>query len=63
MKMPFGKHEGEQVHEIPRGYLRWALANLKLSPELHLAMEFGLEKKPYFTIEELNLELEKRLFS
>ena len=63
MRMPFGRHEGQQVHEIPRGYLRWALANLDLSPELRQAMELGLEKKPYQTVEEIARELEDSLFS
>ena len=63
MIMPFGKHAGTPIHEIPRGYLRWALANLDLSPELRQAMELGIEKKPFFTVEELGRELENRLFS
>jgi uncharacterized protein (DUF3820 family) len=23
MKMPFGKHKGKELTEIPKGYLRW----------------------------------------
>ena len=63
MIMPFGKHAGTPIHDIPRGYLRWALANLDLSPELRQAMELGIEKKPYQTLEEIGRELEDSLFS
>ena len=23
MKLPFGKHKGEELSDVPRGYLRW----------------------------------------
>lgn len=26
--MPFGKHKGKQFSAIPRGYLRWMIANV-----------------------------------
>lgn len=28
--MPFGKHKGTPLTEVPIGYLRWCLENLKL---------------------------------
>jgi hypothetical protein len=31
MKMPFGKHKGKELTEIPRGYLRWLQGNIELS--------------------------------
>lgn len=44
MKMPFGKYQGRPCHEIPRYYLRWALATLDLPGELKRAMEMGVER-------------------
>lgn len=45
--MPFGKHRGREVHRMPKGYLRWMLANCDLSPELRRAVEDGLEGIAY----------------
>lgn len=28
--MPFGKHKGKEVSEVPKGYLRWLLNNGEL---------------------------------
>ncbi len=44
MIMPFGKFQGRPCHEIPRYYLRWALASLDLSADLTKAMQMGLVK-------------------
>jgi hypothetical protein len=44
MRMPFGKFRGLHCHEIPRYYLRWALATLDLSGDLKTAMEMGLDR-------------------
>lgn len=30
MEMPFGKHQGEEVEEIPVSYLRWILRNVHI---------------------------------
>ena len=34
MKMPFGKHKGQQLGEIPRNYLQWLLTLDDLQPAL-----------------------------
>lgn len=33
--MPFGKHKGKPVSEVPRGYLRWFIAEVKGCPVVH----------------------------
>ncbi len=35
MQMPFGKHAGKELADIPRAYLVWALENLELQPSGH----------------------------
>lgn len=42
MIVPFGKHKGKQVHEVPRDYWEWCLANDKLQPDLRAAVELHL---------------------
>lgn len=38
--MPFGKHKGKSLEDVPSGYLRWALENADIrQPELRLAIE------------------------
>jgi hypothetical protein len=39
MIMPFGKYKGQQVEDIPDGYLRWALENCNLTADLQKEME------------------------
>lgn len=34
MLMPFGKHKGKAVAEVPVGYLRWLLDNADIRPPL-----------------------------
>lgn len=29
MRMPFGKHKGEQIEDLPDSYLRWMAENLQ----------------------------------
>lgn len=44
MKMPFGKHRGGQVEDIPHDYLLWVLDNVKkLSPTLRSEIYCVLE--------------------
>lgn len=43
-KMPFGKHKGKLISELPRDYIEWGLANMTgLRPALRKAMELALE--------------------
>ena len=30
MEMPFGKHEGEEIEDLPISYAKWCLENLDL---------------------------------
>lgn len=39
MKMPFGKHKGELLSEIPLEYLQWVISNLDISERLNDAIE------------------------
>ncbi len=34
VSMPFGKHEGEELEDIPSGYLKWALEEFEDDDEL-----------------------------
>ena len=48
MKMPFGKHHDQEIHTIPKDYLMWVKNNVtNLGPHLRLAIDLGLEGKPY----------------
>lgn len=44
MRMPFGKHQGERVDELPESYLAWVLDNVDtLQPTLRDEIERVLE--------------------
>ena len=46
MLMPFGKHKGEPIEDLPVDYLEWALGNIEtLSPSLQAEMEAQLKLK------------------
>jgi hypothetical protein len=39
-RMPFGKHQGERLTEVPSAYLEWVLANLtSIRPGLRWAIQ------------------------
>jgi hypothetical protein len=48
--LPFGKHRGEPLHDVPSGYLKWVLENLdRLEPDLKAALAAELrtrERRP-----------------
>lgn len=47
MRMPFGKHRGKDLEDVPDSYLLWCLANLEaLNPLLRRAIEEHLEVPP-----------------
>lgn len=37
--MPFGKHKGVKICNLPASYVRWALENMNLDPDMRAAME------------------------
>ncbi len=39
MKMPFGKHMGEELEDVPTYYMEWCLRELDLRPDLADEME------------------------
>lgn len=41
--MPFGKHKGELISELPVDYLRWLRENTDLRGDLATAVELALE--------------------
>jgi exodeoxyribonuclease X len=43
--MPMGKYKGQLIAEVDRGYLRWALNNLDLDPDLKYTLETALKNK------------------
>jgi hypothetical protein len=45
MKMPFGKHKGVPVHQLPRHYLLWLHDNCDLRGQLRDEVDFALGRK------------------
>lgn len=46
LRMPFGKHKGELIENLPEDYLHWCLKNVEdLSPALQEEMEKQLSMK------------------
>ena len=39
MEMPFGKHEGEDIEDLPISYAKWCLENLDLDGWLEEELE------------------------
>lgn len=48
MKMPFGRHKGQEIHTLPHDYLLWFRDNIaNLNGDLLRAVIAGLEGKPF----------------
>lgn len=46
MRMPFGKHKGEPVEDVPADYLEWFLGNVeRIAPSLQEEMEKQIAMK------------------
>jgi len=43
MKMPFGKHKGMELEELPRPYLVWLRKNVQLFGQLQAEVEAILD--------------------
>jgi hypothetical protein len=60
--MPFGKHKGQPLSTVPRGYLRWLRANVDIDDWLQVAVDAILDGPPIpeiKTIDELVGEVVK----
>jgi hypothetical protein len=44
-RFPFGRHKDKPLHEVPSGYLRWAIASCKLSSGLLAALTAELSRR------------------
>lgn len=44
--MPFGKHKGKEVSEVPKGYLRWLRKNADLFGSLASEVDAVLGEEP-----------------
>jgi hypothetical protein len=48
MKMPFGRHKGQEIHTLPYDYLLWFRDNItNLHGDLLRAVIAGLDGKPF----------------
>ncbi len=46
MRMPFGKHKGELVEDLPSDYVEWILENVeRITPDLQTELEKQLAMK------------------
>ena len=43
--MPFGKHKGQDLKIIPRGYLRWVAKNCDVSGDLKNAIDAAIARQ------------------
>ena len=45
LTLPFGRHQGEPLSQVPLGYLQWLLRDCKLSSGLRRAVAEGLARR------------------
>jgi hypothetical protein len=45
MTLPFGKHRGQPLPDVPTAYLDWALREVKLSANLRAAVAAELQRR------------------
>ena len=43
--MPFGKHEGKEIGDVPGDYLTWLSANADLEDDAQFAVECELDRR------------------
>lgn len=56
MEMPFGKHRGTEIAEIPKGYLKWLESNVEIQGELAeevFAVLRGIPRRPVRKVEDV----------
>ena len=56
--IPFGKHKGKRLSDIPPSYLRWVIANCWIDGELRLAIDCVLSGKPLPVVRDMDKELD-----
>ncbi len=64
MEMPFGKHRGKEITEIPRGYLKWLENNVTIQGELAeevYAVVRGIPRRPVKNVEDVVCAFEDQL--
>jgi hypothetical protein len=44
-RMPWGKYRGEEIRDVPAGYLCWALEEATLTTALHTAIQAELTRR------------------
>lgn len=47
MEMPFGKHKGTELEDIPLDYLEWLVDNVDLHGELDIGVKEAIEEHYY----------------
>lgn len=45
MKLPFGKHKGEAIEDVPLAYLKWLEERDDLRPDLREALQFEITRR------------------
>jgi exodeoxyribonuclease X len=48
--MPFGKHRGKPIKELPNDYLTWILENLEMRKSLRTVLEAEYERRGRWSV-------------